>query len=224
MTVIAPPTVRTSAPPQAAPHPPPTTPAVPPAADPHAAQPGRALHRWTADEYMKLGDRDVFPYRTELIGGEIYDVASQNNPHVAAISKATRVLVATFDESYWLTVQSTVRLPTGDVPDPDFAVRPGPESKDNTHHPLPLLVVEVSDTTLLFDQVVKGSLYAANGIPEYWVVNVNDGHVEVYRRPVADDKRKFGWRYAEPTIVRPPGTIAPLSRPDVQIDVDRLLP
>lgn len=221
MTLIAPPTTRPSTPADAAPelH-------AAKAAAAFVVEPGRPLHRWTAEEYMKLGDVGiVFGNRTELIDGEIYDVASQNNPHVAAISKGTRVLVATFDENgYWVTIQSTVRLPTGDVPDPDLAVRPGPASTDNAVHPLPLLVVEVSDTTLLFDQVVKASLYAANGIPEYWIINVNDGHVEVFRRPVRDEKRKLGWRYAEPTIVRPPGTLSPLARPDVQIDVARMLP
>ena len=222
MTVISSPTTRPSIPPGAAPAVLPVLAA--PTAAASAATAGRPVHRWTAEEYMKLGDRDVFPHRTELIDGEIYDVASQNNPHVAAISKTNRVLVATFDETYWLTVQSTVRLPTGDVPDPDLAIRPGPATADNAVQPVPLLVIEVSDTTLLFDQVVKSSLYAANGVADYWIVNVNDGHVEVYRRPVRDDKRKFGWRYAEPTIVRPPGTLSPLAKPDVRIEVARLLP
>jgi Uma2 family endonuclease len=196
--------------------------AAPGDAPPAHAAPSR--HRWTADEYLKLGDRDVFPHRTELINGEIYDVASQNNPHVAAVSKTTRVLVATFDETYWLTIQSTVRLPTGDVPDPDLAVRPGMASADNAVQPIPLLVIEVSDTTLLFDQVVKSSLYAANGVADYWVLNLNAGQVEVYRNPVRDPSRSHGWRYADMTVVQPPGAVSPVSKPDVRIDVGRMLP
>jgi hypothetical protein len=201
-----------------------TRPSSPPPAGDTAVHPSPARHRWTAEEYFKLGDRDVIPHRTELINGEIYDVASQNNPHVAAISKTTRVLMATFDETYWITIQSTVRLPTGDVPEPDLAVRPGPASADNAFHPVPLLVIEASDTTLLFDQTVKSSLYAANGVADYWVLNLNAGQVEVYRNPVRDPSRSHGWRYAETTVVRPPGAVSPLARPDVRIEVLRLLP
>src|SRR6202041_804759 len=106
------------------------------------------------------------------------------------------LIMTAFDESYWVTVRSTVRLPRGDIPDPDFAVRPGPISADNAVQPLPLLVIEVSDTTLLFDQIVKSSLYAANGIQDYWVLNVVDRQVEIYRDPVADATRRHGYRYA----------------------------
>lgn len=182
-------------------------------------------HRWTFEEYLQLGAAGLFPdHRTELIDGEIFDVASQNNPHVSSISKTNRVLVGAFDETFWLTIQSTIRLGTGDGPDPDFAVRPGPASADNAVHPQPLLIIEVSDTTLLFDQVVKSSLYAANGVADYWIVNVNDGQVEVHRRPVADPSRRFGWRYGELTVHRPPALISPLARPEVQIDVAKMLP
>jgi Uma2 family endonuclease len=182
-------------------------------------------HRWTAEEYMELGNGGFMPgRRTELIDGEIYDVVSQNNPHVAAVSNATRILVATFDKRFWLTVQSTVRLPSGDIPEPDLAIRPGPSTRDNTHQPLPLLVVEVSDLTLLFDQIVKTSLYAANRIPEYWIINVNDNQIEVYRKPVEDAGRRFGWRYGELTVLRPPAFFSPLAMPDARIDVAEMLP
>jgi len=199
------------------------TPTIPPRpAPPAIIEPTR--HRWSADEYMKLGDRDVIPHRTELINGEIYDVASQNNPHVAGISNATRLLIAAFDETYWVTIQSTVRLPLGDVPDPDLAVRPGPVSADDNVRPTPLLVIEVSDTTLLFDQVVKGSMYAANGVADYWVLNVKARQLEVYRGPVKDESRTHGWRYAEPIIVKPPGYAIPLAKQDVRFEVAKMLP
>jgi Putative restriction endonuclease len=68
-----------------------------------------------------------------------------------------------------------------DAPDPDFAVRPGKPSPDPNVYPQPLLIIEVSDGTLMFGQVVKSSLYAANGIEDDWVVNVNDRQVEVRR-------------------------------------------
>lgn len=182
-------------------------------------------HRWTADEYFKLSEAGVvFTHRTELIDGEIFDVTAENNPHVAAISKIARLLIAGFDERYWVTIQSTVRLPSGDIPEPDFAVRSGPASPDNAVHPLPLLVIEVSDETLLFDQIVKSSLYAANGIPDYWIVNVKERRLEVFRKPVRDDNRKFGWRYEDQTVIVATGAVQPLAKPDLQWEVIRLLP
>lgn len=173
---------------------------------------------------MELGQLTTVPHRTELINGEIYDVTSQDNPHVAAISKINRLIVAAFDETFWVTVQSTVRLDSGDVPEPDFAVRPGPVTRDKSVRPKPLLVIEVADTTLLFDQVVKGSMYAANQIQDYWIVDVNAGHVEVYRRPIADAHRSHGWRYADMFVVRPPNAVAPLVKPEANFEVAKMLP
>jgi Uma2 family endonuclease len=182
-------------------------------------------HRWTADEYFVLSDSGALGgRRTELIDGEILDMVSQYNPHAATISKTNRLLVAAFDESYWLLVQSTIRLPSGDVPDPDFTVRPGPVSGDNSVHPLPLLVIEVSDTTLLFDQIVKSSMYAANGIQDYWIINVKDRRVEVLRNPIKDENRKFGWRYSELNVIAADGFVSPLSKPDVRLEVAKMLP
>ena len=146
-----------------------------------------APHRWTAEEYLQLGNLEIFQdRRMELIDGEIYDVASQNNPHASGLSRTGRVLFSAFDENWWVMLQSTVRLPLGDIPDPDFAVRSGPASSDISYHPLPLLIIEVSDSTLLFDQTIKAGLYAANGILDYWIVNVQDRQIEVYRNPIAD--------------------------------------
>jgi Uma2 family endonuclease len=174
---------------------------------------------------MQLADTGLFPgKRTELIDGELLDVAPQNNPHVSGISKTIRLLVAAFDESYWVTVQSTVRLPSGDAPEPDFAVRPGPASADNSVQPVPLLVIEVSDDTLLFDQTIKSSLYAANAIPDYWVINVKDRQVEIYRDPVPDPTRRHGHRYSSINTFKPGSVISPLAAPDVKFEVEKMLP
>jgi Uma2 family endonuclease len=182
------------------------------------------LDRWTFEQYMRLGEAGLFPdSRTELIDGEIYDVPAQNNSHVAAISNISRLLMAAFDENYWISIQSTVRLRRGDAPDPDFAVRPGKPSPEPNVYPQPLLIIEVSDRTLLFDQVVKSSLYAANGIEDYWVVNVNDRQVEAYRQPVEDAARRFGWRYGLLSVYRAPQSISPLVKADAAFEVARML-
>lgn len=49
-----------------------------------------------------------------------------------------------------------------------------------------LLAVEVADTTVRFDRLVKARLYARAGIPEFWLCLAMDGAIEVYRGPGAD--------------------------------------
>ena len=182
-------------------------------------------HRWTFEDYLKIAETGILEGgRTELIDGEILDVAAQYNPHAASISKTNRLLVAVFDESYWLTIQSTVRLRHGDGPDPDFGVRPGPATGDQSFQPQPLLIIEVSVSTLLYDQVVKSSLYAANGVEDYWIINVNDRQLEVYRNPVEDSTRRFGWRYGSLNVYRPPDFVSPLVKPEAKIEVAKMLP
>jgi hypothetical protein len=181
------------------------------------------VHRWTAEEYIQLAAGPLALKRTELIDGEIFDVTSQNNPHVLGISNINRLLLALFDEKhYWVTCQSTVRLPKGDMPDPDFAVRPGPGSSDNAHQPLPLLIIEISDDTLLFDRSKKRDMYAANLIGDYWIVNVREKQVEVYRDPIEDASRKRGWRYNSIAVFKAPAELWPLAKADAQIDLARV--
>jgi Uma2 family endonuclease len=81
-----------------------------------------------------------------------------------------------------------------------------------------LLVVEISDSSLGLDRR-KAGLYAAAGVPEYWIVNLAARCVEVFRRPTADASQQFGHRYAEEFAVPETGTIAPAAKPDDEISV-----
>lgn len=170
-------------------------------------------------------ETDVFAgRRAELIDGEILEMSPQNNRHIVAVSRTARLLLSAFDDSYWVMIQGTIRLPRGDMPDPDFAIRPGPMSVDNSVQPLPLLVIEVSDETLRYDRTAKASMYAANGIADYWVINLPQNVVEVYRTPVADAAAKFGYRYADVVEHGRDQKICPLAAPSILFDVDRMLP
>ena len=85
-------------------------------------------------------------------------------------------------------------------------------------------MVEVADTTLSFDRDTKSSLYAAAGIPEYWIVNLAHRQLEVYRDPSAMPETPFGSGYRSRTIVLPGESInAPLPA-GAPLDVDDLLP
>lgn len=86
----------------------------------------------------------------------------------------------------------------------------------------PVLLIEVSNTSLACDRDEKASLYASSGVPEYWIINLVDTQVEVHRDPVADVSQPFGWTWSRVTVMHRGQHLQPLARPEVSILVDRL--
>ena len=86
-----------------------------------------------------------------------------------------------------------------------------------------MLVVEVSESSLAFDRAHKGSLYARAGLAEYWIVNLIDRVLEVYRNPARDPDAPFGWRYQSVAVHRPDGTVSPLGAPSALVGISDLL-
>jgi len=124
--------------------------------------------------------------------------------------------------AYWMRVQATLYLDSENAPDPDFVIAPVPITAEIDAIIRPLLVIEVSDSTLLYDEIVKGGLYAAHGIEDYWIINVNDRQLEVYREPVKDTLHRHGWRFRSCTTLRPPGQVTPLAKPEARINLAEL--
>ena len=94
----------------------------------------------------------------------------------------------------------------------------------NDHPARPVLVVEVSDSSLSFDRERKGSLYARAGLGDYWIVNLVERVLEIYREPVTDPSAMYGWRYASRTVLGPDASASPLAAPTTSIVVHALLP
>jgi Uma2 family endonuclease len=181
-------------------------------------------HRWTFDDYMRASDAGSFDsQRVELIEGEVIDMPAQKDPHAWTISRLVKVLLPIFPDPYWVKIQATQRLSDISGPEPDVAVMSGPPSPPATEPPTPLLVIEVSETTLRYDRGDKASLYAKYGIADYWVVNVISRQVEVFRNPVRDSSKRYGWGYGSPVIFNPPDRIVPLCKPDVSLEVSSFL-
>jgi Uma2 family endonuclease len=106
------------------------------------------------------------------------------------------------------------------VPQPDILVVAGALRAYRAAHPsTAYLAVEVSDSSLAQDRLTKAPIYAAAGVPEYWIVNLRAQHVEVHRSP--DRKRR---RYRMVEIVRRRGRLTLAAFPDVSVAVDDLLP
>ena len=110
------------------------------------------------------------------------------------------------------------------APEPDIAVvRGSPRDYRDAHPSSAVLVIEVADATLQQDRERKGSLYARAGISDYWIVNVPDRCVEVYRDPAPAPDTAYGWAYRMKHVFATGEQVAPLASPEARIAVSDLL-
>jgi Uma2 family endonuclease len=182
-------------------------------------------YRWTREDYLRLCESEWFQgKRVQLIGGEIMEMPPQYDLHYAGIDATSDALRLVFHQGYWLRIQASLDLSPHGVPDPDVAVVPGSRRTTRTIPTSGVLVVEVADSTLSLDRNAKAPLYAAGGIAEYWIVNLVQRQLEVYRDPVADTNALFGHRYANRAILDPGDFVTPLAAPQARIAVADLLP
>ena len=184
------------------------------------------LRRWRRDEYDRLIDLGVFEgERIELIGGQLIVAEPQHPCHASSITVADYALRAVLPSGCIVRVQAPVSLDDESEPEPDLAVVLGlPADYRETHPARPVLVVEVAKSSLPLDRDHKGSLYARAGIEDYWIVNLVDRVVEVYRDPSPDPAAPYGWRYRSLTLLRPPDVVVPLAFTWSRVAVADLLP
>ena len=177
--------------------------------------------QWTRAEYDRLIEIGVFHPgdAVELLGGEIIVAEPQNSPHYTAIGLAEEALRVAFGPGWLIRTQGPIALDAQSEPEPDVAVASGSLRDYSREHPArPVLIVEVAASSLSLDRNHKGSLYARARLEDYWIVNLVDRALEVYRQPVVDPSSPFGWRYAAhqtlgPGIVDRPAGRAGLTRP-----------
>jgi len=102
----------------------------------------------------------------------------------------------------------------------------GGTRRDYRHeHPSrPALVVEVAESGLALDREHKGSLYARAGVADYWILNLVDRVLEVYRDPAPNASAPYGWRYRVVERLTSAATVSPLALPSVRIPVRDFLP
>jgi Uma2 family endonuclease len=142
--------------------------------------------RWTVDEYFGLVHRGVLceDDRVELLDGLIVAMSPQDPPHAVATAQVYEALLAAVAGRAAVRSQLPLILGQRWAPEPDVAVVPGATGDYGERHPrTAILVVEIADSSLAQDRLTKAAVYARFGIPEYWVVNLRDDRVEVYREP-----------------------------------------
>jgi Uma2 family endonuclease len=183
--------------------------------------------RFTRAEYDRLIELGAFQpgEPLELLGGELVVAEPQGAAHYTAIVKTARALEAAFGPGWHTRMQGPLGLDADSEPEPDVAVVPGsPEDYARAHPSRPALTVEIADSSLAVDREYKGSLYARAGLEDYWVVNLVDRVLEVYRDPARDAVAPFGWRYARRTVHGLTAEVAPLAAPGARVAVSHLLP
>jgi Uma2 family endonuclease len=182
--------------------------------------------RWSRVEYERLVECGAFHgEHLELIGGQLIVAEPQGTYHATVVGLVDDTIRALLPPGWFSRVQAPISLDEESTPEPDIAVVRGTRADYLTAHPsVPALVIEVADTSLVFDRRSKGSLYARGGVQDYWIVNVAERAVEVYRDPLADPAASWGWRYETLLIARPGDTVTPLALPSTPVDVRALLP
>ena len=149
----------------------------------------------------------------------------QATPHATGIRLVTRALLAVFGPKWSVDMQLPVALDEESEPEPDVAVTAGEPRQFLTSHPRrPVLVVEVADSSLAFDRKEKGSLYARAQVPEYWIVNLKDRVLEVYRQPHPDASVPYGWAYRSVQSLAATEYVTPSAAPAARIAVASLVP
>lgn len=185
-------------------------------AEEHVAAP----YRFTADDYHRMGKLGIIApdCRVELIDGEVLVMSPIGGGHAWAVTRVVLIFRSIPVEEAIPFIQNSVRLSEHWEPVPDFMLlRPAAAAKRRLPKPADvLLLIEVSDTTLRIDRDIKLPHYAEAGIPEVWILDLQNNCLRVYREPL-------GGEYRSVRVLGRGDSIAPLAFPSFQLKVDDLL-
>ncbi len=178
-------------------------------------------YHFTLEQYDRMISGGVFSdegQRVEFLRGEIVPMSPIGVPHARVVNYLTRWSTqVTSPDEVVVSVQNPILVPPSEsAPEPDV-VWLRPTQCDG--HPRPedvFLVIEVADSTIRLDTVVKAAIYAEGGIQDYWVVDISSRVVHVYRH-IAEQRK-----YVNITMSRPGDMLSPLAFPQTQLDVEQM--
>jgi Uma2 family endonuclease len=173
------------------------------------------LRRFTAAEFLRLYESGFFgkKERLRLIGGEVYSMAPTGPEHATGLGRLIGVLARALYPRFEIATDPTLRFSEHDVTEPDAVViPPGPRPRPPIAIAEIQLIVETAHSSLEDDLTVMAAIYAAAGVPEYWVLDLENRRLVVFREPEAG-------AYAHRRNVEIGETESPLCAPDTVIAV-----
>ena len=178
--------------------------------------------RFTLDEYHRMGEAGILGTddRVELIEGEIIEMSPIGSRHAGTVARIHHLFSIRLLDQALVWIQNPLLLvrhqsePEPDVmllaPRADFYTSSLPEPPDVR------LLVEVADSSLLFDRRTKFPLYARSGVAEAWLVDLDSGRLEVHRGA-------GGAGYRDVRVLRADEMFSPVAFPDLTLTLRDLI-
>ena len=178
--------------------------------------------RFTVDDYHRMSELEILSpvERTELINGEIVVMAAKGTAHASAVLLTQRLLTRMIGWQLFVRSEAPIQLNDRSEPEPDITVVRLDPLAYSTHHPTPkdvLLLIEVADSSFKHDLEVKAPTYAAAGIVDYWILDVIERELHVFRQPLGD-------RYQSHSVLAATLSITPVAFADLDIQISDMLP
>jgi len=177
--------------------------------------------RFTVDDYYKMAEAGILTEedRVELIEGEILKMSPIGNRHAMTVTRAMMILVRGLGDKVVVTVQNPAHMDKYNEPQPDLVLIRPREGFYGTGHPDPadvVLLIEVADSSLRKDRLLKLPVYARNGIREVWIIDVKNDVIYIHREPHTNAYLSLETKHRGETV-------SPEAFPDFLIKVDDLL-
>lgn len=183
--------------------------------------------RFTIEDYHRLIELGFLTEndRVELIRGELMQMVAKGTPHTVCNTSLVYEVTILLQRQALVRGQEPIILPPNSEPEPDLVIARNRRDRYLSSHPSLsdiLLVAEVADSTLKYDQEVKLPLYAESGISDYWIFNLVVSCLEVYTQPYQDLQGNFG--YANKQVFLPNTVVTLPDFPDLLLDLSRVFP
>lgn len=169
------------------------------------------LHRFSVEEYHRMAEAGAFKAdaRVELLDGWLIDMTPIGISHCYVVQRTFEALSRILPPGWIIFMQRPIVLSASE-PQPDLIVARGNNDDYKDRHPGPDdigLIVEVADSSLAVDRREKRSIYAAAGIPHYWIVNLVDREVESCAGPIPQ-KGAEPVRYQKHEVIETSGSLS----------------
>jgi Uma2 family endonuclease len=180
---------------------------------------------FNSQEYHQLTELGFLNPHIQLIKGELIDMAAKKTKHTFCLSILSEELIILLNRKARVRIQDPIILLNNSEPEPDLVIVKRTDDNYLSSHPTPedlLLVIEIADTTLNYDQTHKLSLYSEAKIKDYWLFNLVDNWLEIYSNPYTDHQGKSGYRHKQ--IALPDETIKLPCFSDLSLNLSLIFP